>query len=213
MILPSALYLSLSTHKHTPVWFPNLNQRGGYTKSEHLANVSPACSTPPLTPRFALADNWISLSMVTPYGTVLYSFGDRGRYPKTQKTATSRQPAPVDYPRISIGDVGFIRGGQFHLLFSAGSPLGERVLGEDVPTTFEQLTVGEPVRGKPRPAGCLCTATVREIGERLGATLPTALYVLLLELPFVCSKMSRLGPWNLVATFHSSSPGTTVRHS
>ena len=89
----------------------------------------------------------------------------------------SRQPAPADYARIAIGDVGFIRRGRFHLLFSAGSPLGERELGEGVPTTFEQLTVGTPARDQPRLPGCLCTTTVREIGAGLGATIPTALYV------------------------------------
>ena len=90
----------------------------------------------------------------------------------------SRQPAPVDYTRIAIGDVGFIRRGRFHLLFSAGSPLGERQFGEDVPETFEQLTVGTPVRDEPRQPGCLCTTSVREIEAGLGATIPTALYVL-----------------------------------
>ena len=95
-----------------------------------------------------------------------------------RKTAASRQPSPVDYTRIAIGDVGFVRRGRFHLLFSAGSPLGERQLGEDVPTTFEKLTVGTPVRDQPRLPGCLCTTTVRGIGAGLGATIPTSLYVL-----------------------------------
>ena len=90
----------------------------------------------------------------------------------------SRQPAPADYGRIAIGDVGFIRRGRFHLLFSAGSPLGERELGKDVPATFEQLMVGEPVRDEPRQPGCFRTTTVREIEAELGATIPTALYVL-----------------------------------
>jgi hypothetical protein len=49
-------------------------------------------------------------------------------------------------------------------LFSAGSPLGERRLGEDVPTTFEELTVGTLVRDQPRIPGCLRTDTVREVG-------------------------------------------------
>ena len=89
-----------------------------------------------------------------------------------------REPSPVNYTRIAIGDVGFIRRGQFHLLFSAGSPLGERQLGVDVPETFEQLTVGTLVRDKPRPPGCLCTTSVREVGAGRGATIPAALYVL-----------------------------------
>ena len=107
---------------------------------------------------------------------------------KDLESTTSRQPAPVDHARIAIGDVGFIRDGRFHLLFSAGSPLGERELGEDVPTTFEQLTVGTAVRDQPRLPGCLCTTTVRGIGAGLGAAIPTTLYVLRLKLPFVCSR-------------------------
>ena len=90
---------------------------------------------------------------------------------------TSRQPAPTNYTRITIGDVGFIRRGRFHLLFSAGSPLGERQRGEDVPTTFEELNVGTLVRDEPRRPGCLCTSTVRAVGAGLGATVSTTLYV------------------------------------
>ena len=52
------------------------------------------------------------------------------------------------------------------------------MLGEDVPATFKQLTVGTPIRDQPRLPGCLCTTTVRGIGAGLGATIPTALYVL-----------------------------------
>ena len=60
-------------------------------------------------------------------------------------------------------------------MFSAGSPLEQRQLGEDVPTTFEPLAVGKLVRGQPRPPGCLCTDAVREVGANLGATLSTTL--------------------------------------
>lgn len=49
-----------------------------------------------------------------------------------------------------MGDVGFIRGGQFHLLFYAGSPLRERELGVDVPVTFKELDVGIPEPVQPR---------------------------------------------------------------
>ena len=97
---------------------------------------------------------------------------------KDLENRASREPAPVDDACVAIGDVGFIREGRFYLLFSAGSPLGERRLGEDVPTTFEQLKVGPPTRAQPRQPGHLCTATVREIEAGLGATIPTALYVL-----------------------------------
>ena len=69
-----------------------------------------------------------------------------------------------DYRRIEIGDVGFIRQGRFHLLFSAGLPLGERQLGVDVPATFKPLSVGIILRGQPRIPGCIRTATVREAG-------------------------------------------------
>ncbi|KAF9644731.1 hypothetical protein BDM02DRAFT_3174168 [Thelephora ganbajun] len=78
------------------------------------------------------------------------------------------EPAPTpDYTRIKIGDVGFIRRGQFHLMFSAGSPLGLRQPGVDVPITFEQLDVGTLVPSEPRPSGCLRTPTVRPIGADL----------------------------------------------
>ena len=88
------------------------------------------------------------------------------------------EPAPTEDTRIGIGDVGFIRRGQFHLLFSAGSQLGERQLGDDVPRTFEPLTVGRTTFGQPRLPGCLRTDTVREVGAGLGASVSTgALYV------------------------------------
>jgi len=58
----------------------------------------------------------------------------------TRLYVTTREPAPLDYfERIRPGDVGYIRRGRFNLLFSAGSPLGERRLGVDVPHTFKQL--------------------------------------------------------------------------
>ena len=99
------------------------------------------------------------------------------------KLATSREPAPTrSYARISIGDVGFIRRGQFHLLFSAGSPLGERELGEDVPATFEELNVGVPEPVQPQVPGCLRTDVVRETGFGISATVSTILYVLPLRL-------------------------------
>jgi len=123
-----------------------------------------------------------------------------------------REPAPThNYPRINIGDVGFIRRGQFHLLFSAGSPLGDRRLGDDVPATFEELTVGTPVSGQPRLPGCLRTDTVREIGAGFGATVPTALCVLSPEPSSMCFKMCNPDPWNPAQVSHSSSPGIVAR--
>jgi len=84
---------------------------------------------------------------------------------------TSREPSPTDYTRIGIGDVGFIRRGQFHLLFSAASPVG------DVPSASEPLNIGRTTFRGPRDPGCLRTDTVRRLGASLGATVPTPLYV------------------------------------
>jgi len=95
----------------------------------------------------------------------------------TPNLGTFREPAPTQsYKRISLGDVGFIRRGQFHLLFSAACPLGERRLGIDVPSTFEELEAGSPALGQPRLPGCLRTDTVREIGASLGASIATVGY-------------------------------------
>jgi len=81
-----------------------------------------------------------------------------------------REPAPAsNYTRVNIGDVGFLRYGKFFLLFSAGSPLGNRRLGEDVPATFEQLDVGNSAFPESRPPGCLHTSTIREVGSALDA--------------------------------------------
>ena len=77
--------------------------------------------------------------------------------------ATTRDPAPHDdFKRIQLGDVGYIRRGCFHLLFSAGSPLGERQLGVDVPRTFKQLEVGRISKGEPRLPGYRSTGSVRK---------------------------------------------------
>jgi hypothetical protein len=112
-----------------------------------------------------------------PYGRSRL-LGRGGEYLRIWNLATSREPAPTgDYPRIRLGDVGFIRRGQFHLLFSAGCPLGTRLLGTDVPTSFEELTVGKPVFGQPRLAGCLHTESVREVGASLGVTASNTLCV------------------------------------
>lgn len=56
-----------------------------------------------------------------------------------------REPAPTrKYERINFGDVGFIRYGQFHLLFSVGRPLGDRRLGTDFPASFEGFGYQNP---------------------------------------------------------------------
>jgi len=86
--------------------------------------------------------------------------------------AITSEPAPLPYfERIQLGDVGYILGGCFHLLFSAGRPLGERVPGVDVPHTFERLHVGPTFNTQPRSPGCLSTKTVREIPSRAGSSI------------------------------------------
>ena len=90
--------------------------------------------------------------------------------------AVAREPAPLTYfKRIQLGDVGYIRKGCFHLLFSAGCSLDTRQLGVDVPHTFKQLDVGLiPDAAQPRPPGYLSTNTVREIPAHLRSqTHPT----------------------------------------
>lgn len=111
-----------------------------------------------------------------------------------------------------IGDVGFIREGQFHLLFSASCPLGERQLGEDVPATFEELAVGPPVFRQPRPPGCLRTNSVREIGAGFDAAVSTTMYVPPFRLPSAYHKNVPLGPWKLAQVSHLSLRGIVVRH-
>lgn len=66
--------------------------------------------------------------------------------------------------------MGYTREGRFHLLFSAGIPLGSRELGVDVPHSFEPLNVGHITHGEVRPPGYLRTSTVREIGTDVGAS-------------------------------------------
>ena len=74
----------------------------------------------------------------------------------------TREPAPLSsYKRIQPGDVGYIRAGCFHLLFSAGCPLGERQPGVDVPLTFKPLDVGPIANRQPRLPGSLSTTNVR----------------------------------------------------
>lgn len=94
-----------------------------------------------------------------------------------------REPTPIySYERIRLGDVGYIREGRFHLLFSAGEPLGTRVHGSDVPRTFEPLDVGRIIHGGVRSAGYLRTTTVREIGADIGASAAILWYDLRLTL-------------------------------
>ncbi|KAF9789164.1 hypothetical protein BJ322DRAFT_524714 [Thelephora terrestris] len=85
------------------------------------------------------------------------------------------EPTPTSkYTRVSIGDVGFIRQGRFHLLFSAGLPLGKRKLGVDVPNTFEHLRIGTTEPGGPRDPGCVAAKTSRHAETKIDVTVATA---------------------------------------
>lgn len=95
--------------------------------------------------------------------------------------SNDREPAPIySYKRIRLGDVGYIREGRFHLLFSAGIPLGTRELGVDVPHTFEHLDAGHIIHGEVRPPGYLRTSTVKEMGADVGASAAVPWYAPLL---------------------------------
>ena len=90
----------------------------------------------------------------------------------------SRDPTPPETnARINVGDVGFIRRGKFHLLFSAGFPLKDRQLGDDVPSTFEPLNVDVKTLdfGLPREPDCLHTDSVRQFGVGAGASASSSL--------------------------------------
>ena len=69
--------------------------------------------------------------------------------------------------------MGFIRQGRFHLLFSAGLPLGDRKLGDDVPSTFQQLFVGKQEKTQPRDPGYVSARTSGELEAGLGVTVST----------------------------------------
>ena len=98
--------------------------------------------------------------------------------PRAQSDISYREPGPIySYRRVRLGDVGYIRQGRFHLLFSAGIPLGSRLPGKDVPLTFEPLDIGPIILGGVRPPGYLRTDTVRQIGADVGASVAVALCV------------------------------------
>ena len=91
---------------------------------------------------------------------------------------TNREPGPTkSFKRVQIGDVGYVRRGRFHLLFSASLPLGSRELGVDVPLTFKRLNVGEIDRTLPRLPGYLSTNSIRETGADVGASTSPISYV------------------------------------
>lgn len=103
-----------------------------------------------------------ALWLVTPFSLAYHS-----RVLNSWTVAVTREPAPLPYfERAQLGDVGYIRRGCFHLLFSAGSPVDGRELGVDVPRTFKQLEVGRIFNTQPRVPGYLSTNTVRETTVR-----------------------------------------------
>jgi len=98
--------------------------------------------------------------------------------PQAQSDINCREPGPIySYKRVRLGDVGYIRRGRFHLLFSAGIPLGSRIRGLNVPLTFEPLNIGPIVSGEVRPPGYLRTDTVQQIGADVGGSVAVALCV------------------------------------
>lgn len=107
------------------------------------------------------------------YGDALWSVFFCLASPQAQPNIYCREPGPIySYRRVKPGDVGYVRRGRFHLLFSAGIPLGSRVVGHDVPLTFEPLNVGPIIPGEVRSPGYLRTNAVRQIGGTLGVQLP-----------------------------------------
>lgn len=106
-----------------------------------------------------------------------------GRYPcslllQAHSDMDRREPSPIySYTRVRPGDVGYTHRGRFHLLFSAGIQLGSRVLGTDVPHTFEPLDIGPIIPGEVRPPGYLRTNTIRQIGADVGGSVAVAQYV------------------------------------
>lgn len=133
-------------------------------------------------------------------------------YPISTQT-TTRDPAPLDnFKRIQLGDVGYIRRGCFHLLFSAGCPLGERQLGVDVPHTFKKLDVGPISKTQPRFPGYLSTNTVRKTRVPLRVSMGTDNtdpYVRSHPFPPE-SQMRAPGCWNPAPPSRSSSRETKV---
>jgi len=90
-------------------------------------------------------DGFIQHRALSPlkYGDALWSVFFCLASPQAQSNIDCREPGPIySYRRVKPGDVGYVRRGRFHLLFSAEIPLRSRRLGIDVPLTFEPLDVG-----------------------------------------------------------------------
>ena len=112
------------------------------------------------------------------FGDALWSIFLCSLSPQARSDTNCREPGPIySYRRVRLGDVGYICEGRFHLLFSAGIPLGSRVLGTDVPLTFEHLDLGPIIHDEVRPPGYLRTDTVRQIGADVGGSVAVPLCV------------------------------------
>jgi hypothetical protein len=120
---------------------------------------------------FAFCTGLTQLRALIPlkFGDALWWISFAHRLSQAQpEISHTREPGPTQtYKRVRLGDVGYIRRGRFHLLFSAGVP---RELGADVPTTFEPLDVN-PVTLGSRPPGYLRTNAVRELGVSVGGSV------------------------------------------
>ena len=77
-----------------------------------------------------------------------------------------RDPCPTDsYKRVKRGYVGYVVRGCFELLFDANGPLGDRVLGQDVPDDFEPLPQeADFVRRRLRPPADMFLESKKSIG-------------------------------------------------
>ena len=112
------------------------------------------------------------------FGDALWSIFVYSLSLQAQSDINCREPGPIySYRRVRLGDVGYIRRGRFHLLFSAGISLEPRVLGTDVPLSFEPLNVGPIISGEVRLPGYLRTDTVQQIGADVGGSVAIPLCV------------------------------------
>ena len=77
---------------------------------------------------------------------------------------SAREPSPIrgSFERVKVGDVGYVRKGRFHLLFSAGREPGNMGPGANTPRTFEPLTIGKTIYNQSRPPGYLYPGVAEE---------------------------------------------------
>lgn len=127
--------------------------------------------------------------------------------------AITREPAPLSYfKRIQPGDVGYVNAGCFHLLFSAGCPLGDRQPGVDVPLNFKQLVIGPIIKRQARAPGHLSTQCVRARVRLVPSSSPVP-YVRSVvpvspSILDVCSRM--LGPGASISFQFEGGPGAAL---